>query len=100
MGRRRRKRARVRVVPKRKLPTIFECPSCGATAVSVSITRGREKMVRVVCSNCRLMGVYEYNPYLSPVDYFSRFLDDYEEGKLTQAMVNAHVEGGEEDGQS
>jgi transcription elongation factor Elf1 len=100
MGRRRRKRARVRVVPKRKLPTIFECPSCGATAVSVSVTKGKEKVVRVVCSNCHLMGVYEYNPYLSPVDYFSKFLDDYEEGRLSQATVGEGDEGGEEDGES
>jgi len=95
MGRRRRKRARVRVVPKRKLPTIFECPSCGATAVSVSTSRGKEKIVRVICSNCYLMGVYEYNPYLSPVDYFSRFLDDYEEGRLVQATLKEGIESGE-----
>uniref|UniRef100_A0A7C4BB98 Transcription elongation factor n=1 Tax=Thermofilum pendens TaxID=2269 RepID=A0A7C4BB98_THEPE len=100
MGRRRRKRARVRVVPKRKLPTIFECPSCGATAVSVSISKGKEKVVRVICSNCHLMGVYEYNPYLSPVDYFSKFLDDYEEGRLTRAAVKEDVGSGEEERES
>lgn len=82
MGRRRRKRARVHVVPKRRLPTVFECPSCGTTAVSVSVRKGKEKKVVVICSKCGLKGEYVYNPYLSPVDYFSKFLDDYEAGGL------------------
>jgi transcription elongation factor Elf1 len=43
---------------------------------------------------------YEYNPYLSPVDYFSKFLDEYEEGRLSQATVGEGDEGGEEDGES
>lgn len=93
MGRRRRKRARARLVPKRRLPTVFECPSCGTTAVSVSVSKGKEKKVRVVCSNCGLQGEYEYNPYLSHVDYFSRFLDDYEAGKLKEGAVNAEEVG-------
>ncbi|QOJ79640.1 hypothetical protein IG193_04080 [Infirmifilum lucidum] len=85
MGRRRRKRARVRLVPKKKLPTVFQCPSCGATAVSVSVTKGKDKRVVVSCANCGLRGEYEYNQYLHPVDYFSKFLDDYEAGKLVIA---------------
>lgn len=81
MGRR-RKRSRPRLVPKKKLPTVFQCPSCGATAVSVSIVKGKEKKVIVACANCGLRGEYEYNQYLHPVDYFSKFLDDYEAEKL------------------
>ncbi|AKG38889.1 hypothetical protein MA03_05955 [Infirmifilum uzonense] len=87
MGRR-RKRSRPRLVPKRKLPTVFQCPACGATAVSVSVLKGKEKKVIVTCANCGLRGEYEYNQYLHPVDYFSRFLDDYEAGKLT--VISKH----------
>jgi len=52
------------------------------------VSRGKEKKVRVVCSRCGLQGEYEYNPYLSHVDYFSKFLDDYEAGKLAEGAVN------------
>ena len=79
----------MRLVPKRRLPTVFECPSCGTAAVSVSVSKGREKKVLVVCSRCGLRGEYEYNPYLSHVDYFSKFLDDYEAGKLIGGEVGA-----------
>lgn len=97
MGRRRRKRARPRLVPKRKLPTVFQCPSCGATTVSVSVTKGKEKKVIVTCANCGLRGEYEYNPYLHPVDYFSKFLDDFEAGKLVTVEKPSSGEEDEEE---
>ncbi|MEZ0345954.1 MAG: hypothetical protein ABWK01_05335 [Infirmifilum sp.] len=96
MGRR-RKRSRPRLVPKRRLPTVFQCPSCGASAVSVTVTKGKEKIVLVTCANCGLQGKYEYNQYLHPVDYFSKFLDDYEAGKLVVAPKGEGVEDAEDE---
>jgi len=77
MGRRRSRRRRI-VRPKRKLPSVFQCPSCGYVAVSVSINRGSGD-VKVVCSHCGLSYSFEYNPYFQPVDYYSKFLDKFEE---------------------
>lgn len=96
MGRRKRRRARARLVPRRRLPTVFQCPSCGATAVSVRVAKGKEKKVVVSCANCGLMGEYEYNQYLHPVDYFSKFLDDYEANRLAVASEGAGEEHAEE----
>lgn len=98
MGRRRKKRARRVVVVKRKLPTVFQCPRCGASAVGVSVKKGgREKYVVVSCSNCGLKARYDYVEYLEPVDYFSRFLDDYEAGKIP---LEGSVSGGSDEGAS
>ncbi len=60
--------------------------------MSVSVGKGKKKVV-VICSKCGLRGEYDYSPYLSPVDYFSKFLDDYEAGRLTEGV--AGVEEGE-----
>ncbi|MCC6003210.1 MAG: hypothetical protein LM590_02605 [Thermofilum sp.] len=95
MGRRKRRRSRPVVVVKRKLPTVFQCPSCGAQAVSVVVRKGKAaKYVLVRCSNCGLNKQYAYNEYLEPVDYFSRFLDDYEEGKISVKGDGASAGGG------
>ncbi|MCD6562589.1 MAG: hypothetical protein J7K23_01580 [Thermoproteales archaeon] len=78
MGRRRKGR-KIRVRVKKKLPTLFQCPRCGFTTVGVSIDK-KLGFVTVRCSNCGLTYVFEYNQYLQPVDYYSRFLDNFEEG--------------------
>lgn len=80
MGRRKRRR-KIRLVPKKRLPKIFQCPQCGNTSVSVMINKKEGKVV-VKCSSCGLEAEFEYNPYLAEVDYYSRFLDAYEEGKI------------------
>ena len=77
LGRRRRGR-RIRPRPKRKLPEIFQCPRCGEETVSVS--KDKELgVIKVTCSNCGLSYQFEPNPYLHPVDYYSRFIDKFEE---------------------
>ncbi len=80
MGRRKRRR-KIRLRPRRRLPKIFQCPRCGETSVSVLIDR-RKGVARVVCSSCGLEAEFEYNPYLAEVDYYSKFLDAYEEGRI------------------
>lgn len=88
MGRRRRRR-KIRLVPKKRLPKIFQCPRCGNTSVSVMINK-KEGKVAVKCSSCGLEAEFKYNPYLAEVDYYSRFLDAYEEGKI--GIEEAEVE--------
>jgi len=51
----------------------------------------------VTCANCGLRGEYEYNPYLHPVDYFSKFLDDFEAGKLVTVEKPSSGEEDEEE---
>ncbi len=97
MGRRRRRR-KIRLKPRRSLPKIFQCPRCGETSVSVMIDR-RKGVARVVCSNCGLEAEFEYNPYLAEVDYYSRFLDAYEEGKIGVEEEEESREGEESEGE-
>ncbi|OYT31924.1 MAG: hypothetical protein B6U94_01520 [Thermofilum sp. ex4484_79] len=78
MGRRRRGR-KIRVRVKKKLPTLFQCPRCGFTTVSVLINK-KLGTATVKCSSCGLTYTFEYNQYLQPVDYYSRYLDKFEEG--------------------
>ncbi len=96
MGRRKRRR-KPRLRPKRRLPKIFQCPRCGETSVSVIIDR-RKGVAKVICSSCKLSAEFDYNPYLAEVDYYSRFLDAYEEGKI--GVEEVREEGGvdEEEG--
>jgi len=77
MGRRKRRRKIIRR-PKRKIPSIFQCPSCGRIAVSVHMDKATET-VTVKCSFCGLSKTYDLNPYLEAVDYYGRFLDAYQE---------------------
>ncbi len=95
MGRRKRRR-KLRLRPKRRLPKIFQCPRCGETSVSVLIDR-RKGVAKVICSSCKLSAEFEYNPYLAEVDYYSRFLDAYEEGKIGVEEVPEEGEEGELD---
>ncbi|MCD6358157.1 MAG: hypothetical protein DRJ96_10055 [Thermoprotei archaeon] len=77
MGRRKSRR-KIRLRPKRTLPKIYQCPRCGAVAVSVAIDKS-EKQVYVRCAACGLTGTLEYREYYHPVDYYAKFLDMYEE---------------------
>ncbi|HDD33941.1 MAG TPA: hypothetical protein ENG30_02185 [Thermofilaceae archaeon] len=77
MGRRKRSR-KIRLRPRRTLPKIYQCPRCGAVAVSVSVDKA-ENLVRVKCASCGLTDTLEYREYYHPVDYYAKFLDRYEE---------------------
>ena len=77
MGRRRRRRKRI-IVRKRRIPSIFQCPNCGYNSVAVTFNR-KEGKVLVKCSSCGLEYTFDIVPYLEAVDYYSRFLDRYEE---------------------
>ncbi len=77
MGRRRKRRKKI-IVRRRRIPSVFQCPSCGYTSVTVSINR-KEGKVLVKCASCGLEQTFDLVPYLEPVDYYSRFLDHFEE---------------------
>jgi len=77
MGRRKSKR-RIRPRPRRRLPTVFQCPRCGTVSVSVSVDKSNE-VVHVRCMTCGLSADFEYREFYQPVDYYAKFLDSYEE---------------------
>lgn len=71
MGRRRRKVVRI---PKKRLPKLFACPSCGKETVAVQIYRD-EARATVGCGSCGLKGEYPIKPAQSEIDIYCMFTD-------------------------
>ncbi|MGC9011365.1 hypothetical protein [Thermogladius sp.] len=86
MGKRRKKYKRVvKRVP--KIPTVFQCPRCGAKTLSVKFekleTPGFKKAI-ISCGSCGLYAEYPQPvpEILQAVDVYAKFLDLYLEGSI------------------
>jgi len=90
----RRKRRKLVLKPKKRLPKIFTCPHCGAQLVSVKRV-GRN--YAVVCGGCGLRHEFEPRPGWMPVDYYNALVDLYLEGRV-QAARGAPEGSGHETG--
>lgn len=73
MGRRRR---RVIKVVKKKLPTVFTCPSCSQDAVKVSTSKATGR-ARIKCASCGLKEEIDVPPSFDMVDIYCSFTDRY-----------------------
>lgn len=76
-----RSRKRIVKLPKKKLPTIFICPSCGEESIRIRIIRDKT-MVEVKCSKCGLVADIPVSPGNQPVDIFCKFTDMVYTGRL------------------
>jgi transcription elongation factor Elf1 len=101
VGRRRRKYRKPQLLrPMRRLPTVFECPHCGARALSVEIRKkernekGEVKAI-IKCSKCGLYAEMWVPEIFQPVDVYSRFLDAYLEGRIEVEFRKKEGESGE-----
>lgn len=90
MGRRRR---RVIKVVKKKLPTVFSCPSCGEEAIRVVMSRGKGHAT-IQCASCGLKQEVETSPADQMVDVYCRFTDRFYGASqpATPKQVQAQVE--------
>jgi len=77
MGRRRRKVIRI---PKKKLPRIFTCPSCGKQAVRVEISKEHTHAV-VRCGSCGITDEFDIKPVFKEVDAYCLFIDRFYKSK-------------------
>ncbi|MFX0209456.1 MAG: hypothetical protein ACFFDT_25960 [Candidatus Hodarchaeota archaeon] len=73
MGRRRRKTVRI---PKKRLPKLFSCPSCGKQTVRVQISRETAQAV-VGCSTCGLKENFEVSSAQAEIDIYCTFTDNF-----------------------
>jgi len=91
MGRRSRKRYKKIVPRRRKLPNVFQCPSCGLPTLIIDMTtyrddNGAEKKRAIIkCMNpkCGLRAELDNLPTLyEAVDAYSKFLDLLDKGEI------------------
>lgn len=73
MGRRRK---RVVKIVKKRLPTVFNCPSCGAEAIRVTINKGSKRAI-VQCGACELKDELEFKPSDKKIDIYCKFTDRF-----------------------
>jgi len=71
----RRKRRVIKIVKKR-LPIIFDCPSCGAEAIKVTILKNSNG-ARIHCGSCGLKDEFEIYSSAKLIDVYCKFTDRY-----------------------
>jgi len=80
---RRKKSRKIKVYrPRKVIPKVFPCPNCGKKTVNVEIKKSKGVVI-VKCGTCLLEREYGYNEWMEPVDYYSRYVDDFYEGVQT-----------------
>jgi len=89
LGRRRR---RVVKVVKKRLPTVFVCPSCGEEAVKVIIMK-QQKRATVQCGACGLKEEFDTTPSAGMVDVYCRFTDGFYSGATLKTSTDAAKTG-------
>ena len=75
----RRKRRKLILKPKPKIPKMFECPRCGRVMVTVEIKNG---IAKVKCGSCGLQDEFPVPPIFDAANAYAKFLDRYLEGKI------------------
>jgi transcription elongation factor Elf1 len=75
----RKKRRKLILKPRPKIPKMFECPRCGKVAVTVEIKNG---VASVKCGSCGLSDEFEVPPIFDAANAYAKFLDRYLEGKI------------------
>ena len=78
--------------PQRRLPTIFECPNCGARMLSVELDKKQkndkgEILAKVKCGHCGLYTEMWVPQIFQAVDVYSKFLDAYLEGAIEYKIL-------------
>ena len=71
----RRKRRVVKIVKKR-LPTVFSCPNCGAEAIRVTALKGSNRAI-IQCGACELKDEMNFLPSEKKIDIYCKFTDKF-----------------------
>jgi len=84
-----RRRRRVVKIVKKKLPTVFSCPSCGEESIKVALSRASHHAT-VQCAGCGLKEEIEASPADQVVDVYCKFTDKFY-GGVSQTLKQEHA---------
>lgn len=76
MGRKRKRIVRTKPIP--SLPTVFDCPKCGASkTLNIDIDR-KIRTAIILCGKCKTQVTRPIRPIEERVDVFGNWLDELE----------------------
>mgnify|MGYP001770644262 CR=1 FL=1 len=93
----RRKRRKLILKPKPKIPKMFECPRCGRVMVTVKIKDG---VAEVKCGSCGLSDRFPVPPIYDEANAYATFLDRYLSGQVGETEEAEQKETKAEEGSS
>ena len=80
MGRKRKRIVRTKPIP--SLPTVFDCPKCGASkTLNIDIDR-KIRTAIILCGRCKTQIARPIRPIEERVDVFGNWLDELEAATL------------------
>ena len=75
MGRKRKRIVRTKPIP--SLPTVFDCPKCGASkTLNIDIDR-KIRTAIILCGKCKIQIARPIRPIEERVDVFGNWLDEF-----------------------
>ena len=97
MGRKRKRIVRTKPIP--TLPTVFDCPKCGASkTLNIDIDR-KIRTAIIMCGKCKTQIARPIRPIEERVDVFGNWLDELEastfEGEVNSTEKMVEGEEGE-----
>lgn len=82
MGRRRRQKVRRR--PQKRIPDVYDCPTCGNTSIRILVYR-ENGIATVRCGSCGLEKTIDsVGPLTEAVDVYGDFIDQFYESKQAE----------------
>ncbi|MHA1207427.1 MAG: transcription elongation factor 1 family protein [Candidatus Hodarchaeales archaeon] len=94
MGRKRKRIVRTKPIP--SLPTVFDCPKCGASkTLNIDIDRKIRTAV-ILCGKCKTQITRPIRPIEERVDVFGNWLDELEAENNEQEENLADTESQDE----
>jgi len=85
-----RRRRRVVKIVKKKLPTVFSCPSCGEESIKVALSKASHHAT-VQCAGCGLKEEIEASPADQVVDVYCKFTDKFYGVVVSQTPKQEHA---------
>jgi len=98
MGRKRKRIVRTKPIP--SLPTVFDCPKCGASkTLNIDIDRKIRTAV-ILCGRCKTQIARPIRPIEERVDVFGNWLDELEAANQNEEKSSADSESPDEESEA